>query len=1493
MKFRAEGSDELMDEWSLMNEVDVLPKLPAQFSEWLESKKWTERRDALQALLDELAKSPRLDPKANYGELTSTLRNVLSKDANINVCALCAKCIAGIANGLRAKFAPFASMYVPVIFERFKEKKPTLRDPLIECIDAVATTVNLDTLVEDFTSSMDKPNPNIKLQACHFIYRIMKKHSQNTAPKKLIKGVVPLIIKFSTDSDAEVRDAACGAIGSMMRLTGEKVMNTFIGSLQDDKTKMKKITDARDQAVAEAAEEEAKRATSSVEVASASASDAGGGAPSTGSHVVAAPAAAEPEIDPWDMLDPVDVISKLPDSFKEGVESKKWIERRDALQTLLTLCTDNPKLDPKASYGEHVAILKKILEKDANINVCAVAARCLTAFASGLRKKFAPHAAVVTPVIFEKFKEKKPVLRDPLIDCIDAVAASTTLETMAEDIQIALEKPNPNIKIQTNLFLYRVFKKHNAQTMPKKVLKAFAPIIVKHTGDSDPEVRDASYAALGAAMKAVGEKACMVLISDIAEDKMKMSKIKDFCEKAIQEAGPDVVSVMVQSMHKSNQPNSKTANGSADATSDAPLRPPAPGVGSKTTGKPPVKKVTPEEEEEDSEKQHAKGSGKEAAALKESEEPPRAKDEMFITNKEKAVRLRDEKNLKLLKWNFDVPTSEHVEQLRTLLSGVTQANVFAMMFNKDFKMHLKAIDVMQTVLSDNSESILANCDLILKWISLRFFETNPTVLLKVLDLALAIFTAIRDKSEPFSDAEMNAFLPYLIMKMGEPKDSVRTPVRSIMHVITEIMGPTKVFPFVLDGLKTKNSRQRTECLQVLEELLDTTGMAATTTPGPSLKQIAACIGDRDNNVRNAAINAVVVAWKEEGDRVFQLIGKMSDKDKAMLDERIKRSGAVQKARGGPERAPGASSQQGRGRPSIGTGVKGGRMRTGTPRSMSRTGRSATSSRAGSPEQGANGLNDTYKSGDPNDTAAMQEGGKTRRFALDMTILSFDNDESLPKSELVEENLDVLQPFEPPVRQRLQPVPTPRRTESVSSITSLESSAGEVDKVVHSVASVSQATASTAIGQLQYLLTDQGTFRFVADRADAVVQAIVTQTSLIRSRHLNDVNALDEVNELVRTICHFLSSLVKEPGTCSRISSEPLKMLIQEFLYLLKDERMKRLKDIESIYRSLNYLTIRICDNADPTACFTALCSMLKSALYDPRNQTVDLINKCIYKQSELFVREGPLDLDVIVKAVHDFMHEFRSRVDDCDAVKNSVHAMELCVQRLVAGARSSVLDHLSLIPNPETSEAVSYMRKCVRGLQNKSNQSSLASSAYGDLPGQVPSANFDETVKRLVAKIVDEPAGPGVRRLHTFLRDNPDARKYLDDALKKHEHHSEFIVYQLKKMDRNERETPEMSSEYTKMHEFARQVLSELKSYQQVGVWPSEATTAPQQVVAVDAIKTTLRRSFQPERSAAVEGAPENEPSVQSTPHKRNLTASDVEPLKQRLLNMRRQRQMD
>lgn len=65
------------------------------------------------------------------------------------------------------------------------------------------------------------------------------------------------------------------------------------------------------------------------------------------------------------------------------------------------------------------------MDKDSNINVASVAAKCIMGFAKGLRKNFNPHSRSVIAIIFAKFKEKKPVLRDPLVECVDAVYSTT------------------------------------------------------------------------------------------------------------------------------------------------------------------------------------------------------------------------------------------------------------------------------------------------------------------------------------------------------------------------------------------------------------------------------------------------------------------------------------------------------------------------------------------------------------------------------------------------------------------------------------------------------------------------------------------------------------------------------------------------------------------------------------------------------------------------------------------------------------------------------------------------------------------------------------------------------------------------------------------------------------------------------------------------------------------------------------------------------------
>lgn len=99
----------------------------------------------------------------------------------------------------------------------------------------------------------------------------------------------------------------------------------------------------------------------------------------------------------------------------------------------------------------------------------------------------------------------------------------------------------------------------------------------------------------------------------------------------------------------------------------------------------------------------------------------------------------------------------------------------------------------------------------------------------------------------------------------------------------------------MEGLKSKNARQRTECLDELGYLIETYGMSACQpTPQVALKEIARNIADRDNSVRSAALNCVVQAYFLIDEKVYKLIGQLNEKDLSMLDERIKRAKKTRK-----------------------------------------------------------------------------------------------------------------------------------------------------------------------------------------------------------------------------------------------------------------------------------------------------------------------------------------------------------------------------------------------------------------------------------------------------------------------------------------------------------------------------------------------------------------------------------------------------------------------
>jgi len=70
--------------------------------------------------------------------------------------------------------------------------------------------------------------------------------------------------------------------------------------------------------------------------------------------------------------------------------------------------------------------------------------------------------------------------------------------------------------------------------------------------------------------------------------------------------------------------------------------------------------------------------------------------------------------------------------------------------------------------------MVESLDLFLKWVTLRFFDTNTSVLLKALEFISSLFSMLGERDYQLSPFEAQSFMPYLILKV-----STRLPVGKI------------------------------------------------------------------------------------------------------------------------------------------------------------------------------------------------------------------------------------------------------------------------------------------------------------------------------------------------------------------------------------------------------------------------------------------------------------------------------------------------------------------------------------------------------------------------------------------------------------------------------------------------------------------------------------------------------------------------------------------
>ncbi|KAM9854380.1 cytoskeleton-associated protein 5 [Aulostomus maculatus] len=1633
----SDGDDEeetvaAVDPYELLEAVEILSKLPKDFYEKIEAKKWQERKEALEAI-ETLTKNPKLE-NGDYGDLVRALKKVVGKDANVMLVSMAAKCLAALAIGLRKKFGTYSGQVVPTILEKFKEKKPQVVQALQEAIDAIFHTTTLQNLSEDILAVMDNKNPSIKQQASLFLARSFRHCTQATLPKSVLKPFCAALIKQVNDSAPEVRDAAFEALGTAMKVVGEKAVNPFLADL--DKLKLDKIKECADKVELPGGKKSSGGGTSADKRPAAKAPPSAEAPPkSTGpprktpnptasksagpSKKGKASSAAggkskksteskettESELSP-EVCEEL-AAGVLPASCLQQLDSANWKERLASMeefqravetmdktvmpcQALVKMLAKKPgwketnfqvmqmKLHIVALIAQRgqfsktsaLVALEGLADKvgdvkcggNAKEGLTAIGEACslpwtaeqvvsmvfaqknpknqaetlnwlanaikefgfaginVTAFINNVKTALrASNPAVRTAAItllgvmylymgaplrmffedekpaqlqqidaeFDKMKGQSPPAPIKSTkkaateeegddgeeqediggggqDIMDLLPRTDIGDKITSDLVSKIEEKNWKIRkegleevaaiiseakfITANIGELPLALKgrlgdsnkilvQQTLTILQQLATAIGPGLKQHVktlgipiitvlGDSKSNVRAAAMATLQAWVEQTGMKEWLEgeeLSEELKRDNafLRQELLGWLAEKlpalrtvpgdlmlcvphlyaCLEDRNADVrkkaqdalpTFMMHLGYDKMNKATGKVKPASKDqvvamlekARAVMPAKPAAPAKaggakGSTDSGrsgtasrsqpagedivdsKPEAKKVrggmaakklpSPSEEPDPappskdkdsnaSKKPQSKGkaaagsqqgaAGKKIATKGMKDDEDKSGPIFILIPNAKEQRIKEEKQLKILKWNFITPRDEYVEQLKTQMSTCFAKWLQDELFHFDFQRHVKAIGVMIERLESESEATMSCLDLILKWFTLRFFDTNTTVLMKVLEYLKLLFAMLNRENYHLTEYEANSFVPYLILKVGESKDVVRKDVRAILAVLCKVYPASKVFPFLMDGTKSKNSKQRAECLEELGCLIEGYGMnVCQPTPAKSLKEIAVHIGDRDTSVRNAALNTVVAVYNVCGDQVYKLIGNLSEKDMSMLEERIKRS--AKKTPAAPAK-PSATEKSQREHPA-------------NP--------NATFLRKPAQED-PNKLNQARQNAQHSESS---HPSIPKEFQLDLDMIEMDQSRVCELPDLVQHKLDEL----------LEPImiPEPKMRSISPHFDDLHNStASTINFVISQVASGDINTSIQALAQIDEVLRQPEKAEVMSGHIDQFLIATFMQLRLINVTHMAD-DRLDkkDIFKLYSCIIGNMLSLFSMESLAREASMGVLKDLMDGLITLMLDSRVEDIEDGQQLIRSVNLLVVRVLERSDQTNIISALLVLLQDTLVATAGSSMfsELVMKCLWRMTRFLPETiDNINLDRILLDVHNFMKVFPK--EKLKQLKSDMphRTLKTLLHTLCKLTGAKILDHLSMIENRNESELEAHLRRVVK---HSGNLSGLKGDRGNEKMGmrtedQMSKAKVSDILSEIFKKIGSkENTKEGLTELYEYKQKYSDA----------------------------------------------------------------------------------------------------------------------------------------
>uniref|UniRef100_A0A1I8ITA7 Cytoskeleton-associated protein 5 n=1 Tax=Macrostomum lignano TaxID=282301 RepID=A0A1I8ITA7_9PLAT len=1262
--------------------------------EQLESKAWKSRLEAMEAIKTKL--NDQIGSEIPCQAAVRVISNAVKpglKDNNFQVLKLRLETLSYLA--ANAQFTrTSADACLEEIYDKIGDAK--VGDSAKACLTAIAEACSLDYVGVQLAQTVFKlKNPKNQSEALNWLAQSVLEFGLRIPPKELIKYVRQ---GFAATNPA-IRQAAISLTVSLYMYIGDSLRSL----LADEKPA---LLQQIDQEIEQIKDKKPPAPTRGLKHAAAAASgkSAGKAAAGGGANADAGDDDEDDAAGVEDLVPRVDLADKLTDATVAKLGDSNWKIRKEGLDEVRALLNECRLVT--SNLGELPERLRQRLA-DSNKVLCSQAMEISEALAPALGKRHAKnpavHRPIVSGIVLNGMSDAKPRQRQIACQALNAWCEQVGLALLAEgDLFVeALRKENPFLRAELLGWLAEKLMTSKsacqqsspayptvAATCAKKATEAIAPIIICIGWDSVMRAWKKLPPASQGDVRAILDK-----------EREKAAAEAPTAPAPARAPPPPAASSSKPSSATSTSRNASAgAKKSATRASEESSSAGGGGGGSGAASK----------RKSGSTAALSAAADKKAAAAAAEDAGPIAP---IQVNKMREQRLSDEKKRKVLRWDFSggQPERDHIQQLqRQMTDAGFSSELLGQLFHQDFRQHIKAIESLSAYLDnggdDAAEGHRCNVDLILKWSAARFYDTNPSMVMRCLEYLNRLFQVMMDREWLLNDSDAQAFFPHLLIKLGEPKDVIRRDVKSLFGKANRVYPASKLFLYFMDGLAAKSAKQRQECLDELGKIIQPSAITrpqvqgigvCQPTPAQAMKAIAKQIGDRDNGVRNAALNTLLVAYRFIGEPLLKMSSGVG-------------SNSATTSR--PGTAPSASA---------------------APAQVN----SATITRRGGGGGGGGG---------------GSGGGMFQLEAPELDPMPVVPGDSEYDMNAEEEEMN--RPVEFPKLAR-------KPAEEDLTLKSSPDAFTAITHVITQVSSTDSKLVCSAVRQLIEVMLDEDRCKLLSGHVDPILLAVTNQISL-NTEPADPVGTLD----LLRSLLYCLSTVFHVAVLAKCASKDRLKSVFQSAISLVISDSLTRLdpSDADHVNRTVNQLCASVIANADRTR---VLLSLLRS-LYECVDRVgfsqlfTELNIKCLWRITrELDKHVAEYDWDSVLAECNAFLTSFPLeswQQPDGDAplraVTNLLH--KLCqLKGRDANPDTDLKPYLSKASaffNRYIEQGLRSIEKERLRAAEQQQQQQQAVSALMSTGGQLPKGSGGQLASEMLAKLRE------FERTHLLNHSQPD-----------------------------------------------------------------------------------------------------------------------------------------